>query len=158
MVGRDLRRAHALDEADRRGRRVGHIGAGVSARDRRPGDIEPDPPGAEPSTGWISPEGEVYACNPWMHSEAAGESARPMRIPGAPWVGSREMLEAAGWLHVGRLSHSDHARTGGTFVVVGEPTERQAALLLAWLDAGASIVHKPLPGGAGRHGPAVTTD
>lgn len=102
-------------------------------------------PSEEPSTGWLSPEGVLYACAPWGHSTLAAELTHEgnlKRPAGAPHVQLYDRLENAGWLHVGRESSSIREATGGVFYIRGRhlPTDAQAAVLRAWMDTGNEVV------------------
>jgi len=82
----------------------------------------------EPSTGWLSPEGLLYPCSPFQHTELAGELTqhwrRSLPFGERPSVDSSVTLERNGWLHIGRKSASVREFTGGTFYVrgLGKPT------------------------------------
>lgn len=101
-----------------------------------------------PSTGWLSPDGVLYACAPWDHRRLAHDITRSyMRT--LPEAAQRVFdcsytLERDGWVLIGRETYSDRTARGGVFVVrCGRnvvPTEAQARVLSAWEDAGVQVV------------------
>lgn len=104
-------------------------------------------PSDEPSTGWLSPDGALYPCAPWMHEEMAVDLVAHHRRthPSEPHVDCGEQILCAGWLKVGRKNHAIRASTGGLLVIYGthDPTEAQADVLLRWMHAGAQVEDGP---------------
>ncbi len=120
-----------------------------------PPDFPPDfpiiPPewieaSAGPYTGWLSPEGLLYQCNPWCHAELAAELTRAGRraCPDLRFHSAGDLLAALGWILVDRKSKSDRQGGGGGLYVLrhNQPNDRQAGRGLAALVRGARRAHR----------------
>lgn len=112
----------------------------------RPGDVEAEAPGPLPHTGYLTPQGLLYPCTPWNHGPTANEILRSNEWY---WV-TKDSLDLGGdalckvgFLNVGRQDKAVHAPEGGLFDIYGAtvPTEAQVAVLLRWLENGASLKH-----------------
>lgn len=98
----------------------------------------------EPSTGWLSPEGVLYACAPWHHSDLARDLLWAAPQP-PEYVALYDRLHRMGWALIGRTSYSVFTATGGVFAVrrTQPLTDAQVAFLNAWMDAGTRVEDCP---------------